>query len=138
MSLWRPYEESDEDEHYQVEETNFRASLKKQKGLRVGEKEKEIIINSYLRNGDQWINVLQDIKSRVEQIPMVNAELVQFYLKEDMHSDKVLRRIKRIVSEESKMQALLYQKTQHNQPSQYGQQVENSLALQDHQKNRKK
>lgn len=60
MSLWKPYEKSDGNG-----EINFEASTSKQKRLRVGEKEKEIIMNSYFKNGEQWQNVLQDTKSRV-------------------------------------------------------------------------
>ncbi|KXJ06860.1 hypothetical protein AC249_AIPGENE6848 [Exaiptasia diaphana] len=125
-SIWRPYEESDDDEHCVYEAQEAKLGTSKQTRFRVGEKEKEMIMNSHLRNGEKWTSVLEDVKSRVEHIPMVNASLVQFYVQEDSY--KVLRRIKRIVREESKMQALLYQKTQQNQH--HGQRVHSTLTLQ--------
>ena len=43
---------------------------------------------------------------------MLNDELVDFYLKED--GNKVLRRVKRIVCKETKVQAMIFQKTQNS------------------------
>lgn len=85
--------------------------------IRVGEKEIEVVKDAYLRKCEQdWKSVLRETREKMSEVP-INPRLLEFYLEGD--EGKILRRIKRIVREELKRQAQIYQKSQEvkQQPS---------------------
>ena len=70
-------------------------------------------MQAYIRYDDRWSEVLVHTRNSISEIPQVNPKLVEFYTKEN--EGKVIRRIKRIVREETKVQAMLYQRTRQPQ-----------------------
>ena len=66
-------------------------------------------MEAYLFYGDNWKTVIGDVKAKINTNMPWFDNLCQLYAKED--ENKVLGRIKRIVREETKVQAMLYQNT---------------------------
>lgn len=105
--LWRPFE-TDQEPSLLPSPSSSSKGAKGMK-IRVCEIETEVIMDAYMHSMEQgWTAVLSRVKARI-QTSAVNPSLANYYMKEQ--DKKVVRRMKRIVTEELKKQAVLYQKT---------------------------
>ncbi|KAK3721853.1 hypothetical protein QZH41_002272 [Actinostola sp. cb2023] len=113
MSIWRPFDDDAEDIDQEASTNTPCSSAKNGKerlNIRIGEKETEIVMEAYIHSGEQgWKSVLRETRKKIHETP-INSRLSEFYIEGE--DGKVLRRIKRIVREELKKQAFLYQKSQ--------------------------
>jgi hypothetical protein len=104
MSLWRPFEEYKDKTSLEVE-----GKAKESMKIRVGEAEKAAVLDAYLRKSHEgWKVVLNEVKIKMSA-SNTNMRIQQFYIKEE--ENKVVRRIQRILREETKAQAVIYHKT---------------------------
>ena len=103
-SIWRPFAEEEEPEVIDVIAEGPTEEARSRMKIKVGECERELILNVYLHCGNKgWNAVLRKVREDIKQEPL-NARLVDYYL--EATDTTVIKRMQRIVREEIKGQAV--------------------------------
>ena len=103
-SIWRPFAEEEEPEVIDVIAEGPTEEARSRMKIKVGERERELILNVYLHCGNKgWNAVLRKVREDIKQEPL-NARLVDYYL--EATDTTVIKRMQRIVREELKGQAV--------------------------------
>ena len=93
-SIWRPFAEEEEPEVIDVIAEGPTEEARSRMKIKVGERERELILNVYLHCGNKgWNAVLRKVREDIKQEPL-NARLVDYYI--EATDTTVIKRMQRI------------------------------------------